>query len=223
MSQTALNSPYNWQSPLSTLVWRLPSCLTLRLPHMGNCGVGTLFQTYTLPHPLNDWCLWCWLWAFFGDKAEQVHALQVCRVQPNTCLYNSLRSLKNRCMTILLICFCYKSFNQPFSHKILFLFYERTSKGCIFFSTCQYSIHVICFSCQQTGIEKWKLLSCVWLFETPLVCGILLARILEWVVFPFSRGIFLTQGSNPGLPHCRQILYQLSHRGSDSSLNFCFL
>ena len=28
------------------------------------------------------------------------------------------------------------------------------------------------------------------------------------------QGIFLTQGSNPGLPHCRQILYCLSHQGS---------
>ena len=27
-------------------------------------------------------------------------------------------------------------------------------------------------------------------------------------------GIFPSQGSNPGLPHCRQILYQLSHKGS---------
>ena len=27
-------------------------------------------------------------------------------------------------------------------------------------------------------------------------------------------GIFRTQGSNPGLPHCRQILYKLSHKGS---------
>ena len=27
-------------------------------------------------------------------------------------------------------------------------------------------------------------------------------------------GIFATQGSNPGLPHCRWILYQLSHKGS---------
>ena len=26
--------------------------------------------------------------------------------------------------------------------------------------------------------------------------------------------IFPTQGLNPGLPHCRQILYQLSHEGS---------
>ena len=28
------------------------------------------------------------------------------------------------------------------------------------------------------------------------------------------QGIFLAQGSNPGLLHCRQILYQLSHKGS---------
>ena len=30
----------------------------------------------------------------------------------------------------------------------------------------------------------------------------------------FLQGIFLTQGSNPGLWHCRWILYQLSHKGS---------
>ena len=28
------------------------------------------------------------------------------------------------------------------------------------------------------------------------------------------QGIFPTQGSNPGLPHCRQTLYRLSHQGS---------
>ena len=28
------------------------------------------------------------------------------------------------------------------------------------------------------------------------------------------QGIFPTQGSKPGLPHCRQILYLLSHHGS---------
>ena len=31
------------------------------------------------------------------------------------------------------------------------------------------------------------------------------------------QGIFPTQGSNPGLPHCRQILYQLRHNGSPSN------
>ena len=30
----------------------------------------------------------------------------------------------------------------------------------------------------------------------------------------FLQGLFPTQGSNPGLPNCRRILYQLSHKGS---------
>ena len=44
------------------------------------------------------------------------------------------------------------------------------------------------------------------------------------------QGIFPTQGSNPGLLHCRQILYQLSHKGSQkldhkegwAPRNWCF-
>ena len=32
------------------------------------------------------------------------------------------------------------------------------------------------------------------------------------------QGIFPTQGSNPGLPHCRRILYQLSHQGSPNTI-----
>ena len=43
------------------------------------------------------------------------------------------------------------------------------------------------------------------------VRGIVQARILEWVAIPFSRGSFPIQGSNPGLPHCRQSPYHLSH------------
>ena len=65
--------------------------------------------------------------------------------------------------------------------------------------------------------RKWKgkSLSRVWLFVNP------------WIYSPWhslgqntavgSRSllqeIFPTQGLNPGLPHCRQILYQLSHKG----------
>ena len=106
----------------------------------------------------------------------------------------------------------------------------------------------------------WVAQSCLTLCD-PMdytVTGILQARILKWVVFPFSRGssqtrdanlgierrspalqvdflppelqgkpkytglgslsllqgIFLTQESNQGLPHCRQILYQLRYEGS---------
>ena len=33
-------------------------------------------------------------------------------------------------------------------------------------------------------------------------------------------GIFPTQGLNPGLPHCWQILYQLSHKGSPRILEW---
>ena len=33
-----------------------------------------------------------------------------------------------------------------------------------------------------------------------------------------DQGIFWTQGLNPGLPHCKQTLYPLSHQGSLSNL-----
>ena len=37
---------------------------------------------------------------------------------------------------------------------------------------------------------------------------------------PLLQGIFPTQESNPGLPHCRWILYQLSHKGSPRILEW---
>ena len=52
-----------------------------------------------------------------------------------------------------------------------------------------------------------------------IVRGILQARILEWVAF-LLQGIFPTHGLNPGLPHCRWILYQLSHQGSPRVLGW---
>ena len=52
------------------------------------------------------------------------------------------------------------------------------------------------------------------------VHGILQARTLEWVSLSLLQGIFPTQGSNPGLLHCRRILYQLSHQGSPRILEW---
>ena len=49
------------------------------------------------------------------------------------------------------------------------------------------------------------------------VLEILQARTLEWVPFP-SPGHLPPQGPNPGLPHCRRILYQLSHQRCPWSL-----
>ena len=34
------------------------------------------------------------------------------------------------------------------------------------------------------------------------------------------QGIFPTQGSNPGLPHCKQIIYQLTHKESPRTLKW---
>ena len=48
--------------------------------------------------------------------------------------------------------------------------------------------------------------------------GTLQARILECAAF--LQEIFPTQGSNPGLPHYRQNLYQLNHQGSPRILEW---
>ena len=57
----------------------------------------------------------------------------------------------------------------------------------------------------QSVVSLCDPMNCILLGSS--VCEILWARILEWVAISFSRGVFLTQGSNPGLLHCRQILY----------------
>ena len=57
----------------------------------------------------------------------------------------------------------------------------------------------------------------VWLFATPWAIesmGFPRQEYRSGLPFPFSGGIFPTQGSNPDLPHCKQVLYQLSYQGS---------
>ena len=36
--------------------------------------------------------------------------------------------------------------------------------------------------------------------------------------YSLLQGIYPTQGSNPGLPYCRQILYRLSHQGNSEGM-----
>ena len=72
--------------------------------------------------------------------------------------------------------------------------------------------------------EKWSevnLLSRVWLFATPwteayqVPPSMGFPRREYWSGLPFVlQEIFLTQGLNRGLSHCRQILYCLRHQGS---------
>ena len=68
---------------------------------------------------------------------------------------------------------------------------------------CQFSPAIICRN------WKWKSLSHVRCFAIPWNSpgqntGVGNLSLLQ--------GIFPTQASNPGLPHCRQILYQLNHK-----------
>ena len=48
--------------------------------------------------------------------------------------------------------------------------------------------------------------------------GVFQASILEWIAFP-SRGDLPSPGLNLGFPHCRQMLYPLSHWGSPSMIS----
>ena len=66
----------------------------------------------------------------------------------------------------------------------------------------------------------WKSFSHVWLFATPwTIQSMELSRPEYWMgSFSILQQIFPTQGLKPGIPHCRQILYQLSHRGSSNIL-----
>ena len=67
-----------------------------------------------------------------------------------------------------------------------------------------------------THVWKWKLLSHVRLFATPWTIQSWNSPGQKTGVGSLSllQGIFPTHRSNSGLPHCRQILYQLSHKGS---------
>ena len=61
-----------------------------------------------------------------------------------------------------------------------------------------------------------KLLQLYLTLCNPMDCavhGILQAKNTGVGSFSLLQGIFPTQGLTPGLPHCRQFLYQLSHKG----------
>ena len=61
--------------------------------------------------------------------------------------------------------------------------------------------------------KTWKSLTCVWLFATPWT-GNFPGQNTGVGSLSLLQGLFPTQGSSSGLPHCRWILYQLTHQGS---------
>ena len=82
----------------------------------------------------------------------------------------------------------------------------------------------------QLSYQEVKSLSCVWLFATPwtvaywapLSMGFSRQEYWSGLHFLLQR-IFPTQGSNPGLPQCRQALYGLSHKSANIKPAFLVL
>ena len=67
-------------------------------------------------------------------------------------------------------------------------------------------------------LSRFRLFMTPWAvaYEVPLPMGFPGKK--TGVGFHFHlQEIFLTQGLKPGLPHCRQMLYRLSHQGSPHS------
>ena len=135
-------------------------------------------------------------WSLADLASDSLHLVsQVC-LQPTFHYYDCIQ--KSILVTVL-------------SAQLLFFFnYEKFIFVCI----CIH-IHVLSRSVTHNSLRPHRLQSarllCPWDFpgkNTGVSCHALL------------HGIFPTQGSNPGLPHCRQILYHLSHRGSPRILKW---
>ena len=107
------------------------------------------------------------------------------------------------------------------SYTLLFIYFMPTSVLIIYIYYLFFSITT--FVEVRTVISKWCKWNCSVVSDSA-VPWIVVTRLLHPWNFPDKstgvgcrfhlQGIFLTQGSNPGLPHCRQTPYHLSHQGS---------
>ena len=65
-----------------------------------------------------------------------------------------------------------------------------------------------------TSLSRVQLFATPWTVAYQAPPSMEFSRQEYWSGHFLLQRIFLTQGSNPGLPHCRQMLYHLSHQGS---------
>ena len=99
------------------------------------------------------------------------------------------------------------------------LWHQPESKGNIWLKYLTWLNWVILISTFEK--IKWKSLSPVRLFVTPwTIQSVEFSRPEYWSSLSLLQGMFPPQRSNPGLLHCRRILYQLSHKGSQRILDW---
>ena len=84
-----------------------------------------------------------------------------------------------------------------------------------------FPLRLIPFSKDSSFLLVCGVFNCVQLFVTPWAVALQAPLSMEFSgkntalgCHSLLQGIFPTQGSNPGLLYCRQILYCLSHRGA---------
>ena len=97
--------------------------------------------------------------------------------------------------------FMFRTIIHVSSYSEFFMWYHRCAK--VYFLACESEVAQSCPTlCDPMDCNSASLL-CPWDFpgkNTGVGSHFLI------------QGIFLTQGLNPGLPHCRQTLYHLSHQ-----------
>ena len=104
----------------------------------------------------------------------------------------------------------------PFSFSLSLIIAPSSS-----FSTSNLPVSFICQLQSPLFVKLTQL--CLTLCD-PMdytVHGILQAGILEWVACPFSRGSSQPRDQNPGLVHCREILFLFSFNWRLITLQYC--
>ena len=140
-----------------------------------------------------------------------------------TTLLNFFTSSNSSFTNHFLVCLIYITMQSYsfFLHKFKWLHISLQEDNQIYLPVPYYwfYIYIYIYTCMYMKVLVLQLCP---ILCNPINCsppgspvrGVLQARILVWAVIPFSRASSLTQGSNPGLLRCRQILYQLNYQGS---------
>ena len=139
-----------------------------------------------------------------GVKQPSLSLLPLTLVSSVTFLF-SISFLPQKVSLLALFTFLAQVFLLPTETN---LFYIATQGVCVCVCMCMY-VCLVAQSC-PTLCNPMDRLLCPWGFS----------RQEYWSGLPCPPlGIFPTQESNPSFPHCRQILYHLSHQGSPIYIN----
>ena len=118
-------------------------------------------------------------------------------------------------LVILLVIICPLKFPAIFSNSFLCVFWVVSSNISTSNFLFRYVKLTVSLSPEEVKVPQ------LWGLCNPMDSSMEFSRPEYWSVEPFpSPGNLPTQVSNPGLPHCSQIFYQLSHRGRPRTLEW---